>query len=357
MLAVFLSDELVIPKWKRGKIKITEETATSLYPSAWNKIYHKSLFDDVRYNKGLYYEDHPVFYKTFLQEEYFSYVPKCLYLHRDRAVGRITQDGSLRSLDVICVADQIYSLFLEKWNSEVARKQYIKVLLRLVWERSWVVNSPYVMSSLAKLTFMRLEMLKARDEEILSIKDPIIQNSFLEELRSKANRFGDWRNVSINHYSREDRIQLLDKTKWKGEQENELVELNRGGNFILVHPFKGVITTAELFGLGFFGEGTLSFSAALEHVEADSCDFRFIVSNYILTEREIENVEESFNVIFKSDWFTMSSYSQQDFEVALSNITPTMAVYFQSRLTDTDGCYSWLRIRGITAAPKLKGKF
>ncbi len=344
----FLSDELVVSKWKDGKIKITEETVTSIYPSAWNKLYHNSLFKGIKYNKGLYYEDHPVFYKIFSQEEYFTYVPEFLYLQRERTTNRITQDGSLKSLDVICVADYIYSLFLERWNADIAREQYLKVLIRLVWERKWVVNSAHVMSLLAKLTLMKLEMIQATDAEILRFQDGIIEKDFIEELRSKANRFGDWKNTRINHFDPHDCIYFSDRTVWKEKQENNFVELNKEDNFILVHPYEDVITTAELFGLGFFGTGKLTFTVCLEHVKAESCDFRVVVSDYLLTSKEIKNIDNSFNVIYKSKWKTLSAFLQQNFEIELSNITPTMTIYFQSRLDNTRGNYSWLRVRSLS---------
>ena len=57
---------------------------------AWNKMYRRSLFDDVSYPEGENYEDCLTTYKLLSKASRVAYLPKSLYCYRERA-GSITQ--------------------------------------------------------------------------------------------------------------------------------------------------------------------------------------------------------------------------------------------------------------------------
>ena len=57
---------------------------------AWNKMYRRSLFDDVSYPEGENYEDCLTTYKLLSKASKVAYLPESLYCYRERA-GSITQ--------------------------------------------------------------------------------------------------------------------------------------------------------------------------------------------------------------------------------------------------------------------------
>ena len=59
---------------------------------AWNKMYERKLFDDVRYPVGKNYEDNLTTYKLLSKAECVAYVPESLYIYRERT-GSIMKMG------------------------------------------------------------------------------------------------------------------------------------------------------------------------------------------------------------------------------------------------------------------------
>lgn len=66
------------------------------YPSAWNKIYRRALIGTMRFDEGLYYEDHPFYYRYAKATDHMVHLPEPLYLHTLGREGQITRDGSDR---------------------------------------------------------------------------------------------------------------------------------------------------------------------------------------------------------------------------------------------------------------------
>ena len=65
---------------------------------AWSKMFHKSIFDSVRFPKGELYEDIKPMYVAFKSVSKVSYVNKPLYFYRKRQ-GAITDTFNVRSYD------------------------------------------------------------------------------------------------------------------------------------------------------------------------------------------------------------------------------------------------------------------
>lgn len=63
--------------------------------NAWNKLYHRTLFDTIRFPEGIYCEDKATIYKLYLKSNKVVYVHECLYYYRLRQ-GSIMQDKPLR---------------------------------------------------------------------------------------------------------------------------------------------------------------------------------------------------------------------------------------------------------------------
>ncbi|MDE7124895.1 MAG: glycosyltransferase, partial [Muribaculaceae bacterium] len=55
---------------------------TPLLGSAWGKIWHKSIFGNLRFSEGLYYEDLDFFYKAFLKSGAVALIETPVYFYR-----------------------------------------------------------------------------------------------------------------------------------------------------------------------------------------------------------------------------------------------------------------------------------
>lgn len=84
-----------------------------IHDHAWSKLYKKDLFAEVRYPKGMVYEDIRTTYKLFLKSNKISIVSKCLYHYRQRR-GSIIRNGftekKLEWLDAVKALKKDYRL-------------------------------------------------------------------------------------------------------------------------------------------------------------------------------------------------------------------------------------------------------
>ena len=61
-----------------------------LFPSAWNKLYRRSLIGDLRFPDQALYEDHPFFWQLACRSERIRYLPQPLYRYHQGRAGQIT---------------------------------------------------------------------------------------------------------------------------------------------------------------------------------------------------------------------------------------------------------------------------
>jgi len=104
---------------------IDEIQAISILSVAVSKLYKRRLFDDIRYPKGLYFEDKGTTYKLFLKSKKVSFVNKELYFYTQRQ-GSITKGLSTKKIDdrIIILRDmkdylidrQIYSKYEKEYT-------------------------------------------------------------------------------------------------------------------------------------------------------------------------------------------------------------------------------------------------
>ncbi len=85
--------------------------------SAWAKMYHKSLFDGVRFPIGKLYEDLATIYKLAIKARYVCVGNKAnyFYLIRDQSITNAT--FSKQQLDFIEITDQMKALVDEVFPS------------------------------------------------------------------------------------------------------------------------------------------------------------------------------------------------------------------------------------------------
>ena len=72
--------------------------AEGINSGVWNKLYKKTLFDDIRYPVGIYYEDHATTYKLLLASSKISFVPEVLFYYVQRE-GSITNSINKKNID------------------------------------------------------------------------------------------------------------------------------------------------------------------------------------------------------------------------------------------------------------------
>lgn len=118
-----MSDELVpdnieILDIQQIKEYMFDEHKMVTFTVAWNKIYHKSLFDEVRYPFGKIHEDEFTTYKLLHKVAAMAYVHKELYYYVQRTGSITTGKFSHKALHKL-------DAYLERLNYYLGAKDYI----------------------------------------------------------------------------------------------------------------------------------------------------------------------------------------------------------------------------------------
>lgn len=97
--------------YKSKFLSSEEAVANVLYqkfmlPSACGKLFKKSLFDDLRFTPGIFYEDLDLFYFIFQRCNIIAYISTPVYFYRDTS-GSIINSWNPRRLDVLKVTEKI----------------------------------------------------------------------------------------------------------------------------------------------------------------------------------------------------------------------------------------------------------
>ncbi|WP_342043004.1 glycosyltransferase family 2 protein [Bacillus sp. OTU2372] len=106
----------------------------TVQPSAWNKVYKASFFDQVKFPKGKIYEDVGTIYKLLYDVNDFTYINKPLYMYRKNRDGSILTTISPKINNIYEVLDDTYSYYKDKnlLTKEVKDGlcyQYVKLLM------------------------------------------------------------------------------------------------------------------------------------------------------------------------------------------------------------------------------------
>ena len=106
----------------------------TVQPSAWNKVYKTSLFNDVKFPKGKIYEDVGTIYKLLSYVKDYKYINKPLYKYRKNRDGSILTTISPKIDDIYEMLEDTYSFYkkrnmLSQKNIEGLCFQYVKILM------------------------------------------------------------------------------------------------------------------------------------------------------------------------------------------------------------------------------------
>lgn len=98
--------------------------------SAWAKLYHSSLFNDIKYPKGKLFEDIGTTYKFFLKSKFIACGYKSKYNYYVRSNSIVTGNFSIRKLDLLEMTDRmgedVLSIFPELEKSVLRRRIYAR---------------------------------------------------------------------------------------------------------------------------------------------------------------------------------------------------------------------------------------
>lgn len=161
----------------------------TVQPSAWNKVYRTSLFNEIKFPKGKIYEDVGTIYKLLLYVNDYIYINKPLYKYRKNRKGSILTTISPKINDIYDVLEDTYSFY--KANNELTEKnveglcyQYVKILM---WSNMYRQLKYY------KFNFVGFyKKMKSTRNLVYSSFDNWKSNSFLiNNTNYFTNRFGE----------------------------------------------------------------------------------------------------------------------------------------------------------------------
>ena len=103
-VTVMTSEEAIKTMWYQ----------TGFLPSAWGKLYRRSLWQSRQFTEGRLFEDIDLMHEVLYETKTVAYTPARLYgyLHREDSIT--TKKFSVRDLDVLLIADKILAFVKDK---------------------------------------------------------------------------------------------------------------------------------------------------------------------------------------------------------------------------------------------------
>ncbi len=111
------------------------------FPSAWNKLYRRSLIEGLRFIEGTYYEDHPFYYEAAARTDGMAYVTEPLYLQTQGRAGQITRDGTDRVFEQFGVLDALHDI-MRRSSRPGVEIAMARIATRLIFERAGAIRDP-----------------------------------------------------------------------------------------------------------------------------------------------------------------------------------------------------------------------
>jgi len=111
------------------------------FPSAWNKLYRRSLIGDLRFPEGTWFEDHEFFWALAARTGHLLSLPEPLYRHTRARPGQITGADDDRVFEQFAVLERL--AVLVRGSGALAPEEGLaRLASRLVHERAGVLRSP-----------------------------------------------------------------------------------------------------------------------------------------------------------------------------------------------------------------------
>ena len=111
------------------------------FPSAWNKLYRRSLIEGLQFDEGTWFEDHGFFQRAAARTDHITHLPDALYIQTRGREGQITTQDTERVFEQFGVLDEMQQRFAEGPHSG-AQQSLARIASRLVFERSTIIANP-----------------------------------------------------------------------------------------------------------------------------------------------------------------------------------------------------------------------
>lgn len=141
---------VIIDDWKLLSKEDVFQKYTSLntseampFISSCNKLYKRSLFDDIEYPKGFYYEDAYTSYKLLDKAKTIVVTSNQLYFYFINPESIMGQSFNNKHLEMIDAFQQAIQYFNKKGNAEIATMLYVPLLMREIycwWGVKYILN-------------------------------------------------------------------------------------------------------------------------------------------------------------------------------------------------------------------------
>lgn len=111
------------------------------FPSAWNKLYRRSLIGDLRFDPGTWFEDHSFFQRLAARTDHILHLPEPLYLQTQGRDGQITGADDDRVFEQFAVLAGMRPILSDdiRPGGDVA---FARLAIRLIFERSNQLRDP-----------------------------------------------------------------------------------------------------------------------------------------------------------------------------------------------------------------------
>ena len=111
------------------------------FPSAWNKLYRRSLIEGLRFDEGTWFEDHGFFLEAAARSDHLLHLPEPLYLQTRDRLGQITASDDERVFEQLEVLRRMRAR-MEAGGKKEAGTGFSRIASRLLFERSTALRAP-----------------------------------------------------------------------------------------------------------------------------------------------------------------------------------------------------------------------
>lgn len=182
---------------KTYNIENNRAILTDMWPSAWNKLWKKSIIieNGITFKEQILYEDHTFFYEYFSKCRTFIYIDNPLYYYRQQRPRSITTQSTGREKEIFKILEFISQIFKRMYSEEEYLKFYIKIVIRLLYERRWVFTDQdpnyykYLYKVSDYLNIWEKSLLLEYKDSFIEKTDPIFYSpSEIRELQRKNSK-------------------------------------------------------------------------------------------------------------------------------------------------------------------------
>lgn len=119
----------------------TVSDVTRHFPSAWNKLYRRTLIEGLRFDEGTWFEDHSFFHRVAARTDHILHLPQTLYLQTQGRDGQITAADDDRIFEQFTVLKALRTE-IETAGRSGGEAAFGTLASRLVAERSRALRDP-----------------------------------------------------------------------------------------------------------------------------------------------------------------------------------------------------------------------